>query len=177
MLFTLGTRSHANDIVDLLLACHRRIVEHLVIARRIANADATTNPESIRMAAHRVRRYFGDAFPLHKQDEEDDIFPRLLGRGDELDAAIGELIRDHDVHDAQVAAIVELCARIEHDPTQHRALASRLTDTVQALGHELDAHMKLEERIVFPAIAMMATLEKQEILVAMRNRRDLALAS
>src|SRR5688572_31009047 len=49
-----------------------------------------------------------------------DIFPRLLGRGDELDAAIGELICDHDAHDATVATIVEVCARIEYDPTLDR---------------------------------------------------------
>jgi len=172
MLFTLGQRTQSGDVVDLLLACHHRIREHIALARRIANAPATTAPDSVRAAAQRVRTYFAMAFPLHRKDEEDDIFPLLIGRSDVLDAAIGELMRDHDEHEQQVAAVVEICATLENDPSQQHVLAAKLGAAVRALEDEVAEHIGLEERTVFPAIAMMSTPERESIVERMQARRE-----
>jgi len=174
MLFTLGQRTQSGDVVDLLLACHHRIREHIALARRIATAPVTTAPDSVRAAAKRVRTYFGMAFPLHRQDEEADIFPLLIGRSDVLDAAIGELMRDHEEHEQAVAAVVEICTTLEHDPAQQHVLAAKLGEAVRTLEDELTEHVTLEERTVFPAIAMMSTQEREGVLERMRARREKA---
>ncbi len=176
MLFQLGSRASNGDVVDLLIACHHRIREHLVLGRRIAHAPPHTTPESLRGAAGRVRDYFGRAFPLHRADEEDDIFPLLLGRSDQLDIAIGELMKDHGRHESLVATIVEICTEIERDPAQTAVHAERLSACVQELEKELVTHLSLEERTVFPAITTMKWEERQGILDRMRKRREIDLS-
>lgn len=177
MLFSLGQRAPRGDVIDLLIACHRRILEHLALARRLATAPPSTPVDHVRAAAARVHAYFAHAFPLHKLDEEEDIFPRLLGRDDELDAAIGMLLRDHDDHDREVAEIVAICDRLRQSPEQLHDDAECLAAATRALEDALVSHLALEERTVFPAIALMAGHERQEILDRMRARRDTALAS
>ena len=171
MLFSLGERTRSGDVVDLLLACHHRVREHLAIARRLAQAPAEPPLDSIRAAACRVRTYFSTAFRLHRQDEEQDIFPRLLGRSDELDAAVGELLHDHEDHERHIAAIVELCAVLEHHPSRLPAVAADLAEHVHVLEGELTAHILLEEQTMFPAIAKMSEAEREQIHECMRARR------
>jgi iron-sulfur cluster repair protein YtfE (RIC family) len=171
MLFTLGQRTATGDVVDLLLACHHRIREHLALARRLASAPASTSNESIRSAAHRVQAYFSLAFPLHRDDEEGDIFPRLLGRSDALDAAIGQLVHDHEAHDRSVVAVVAICEALGRDPSLLPGLAVDLRGHVNVLDRELEAHIKLEEATLFPAISMMTVREREEIHRRMRERR------
>lgn len=171
MLFTLGQRARSGDVVDLLLACHHRIREHLALARRLAHAPALTTADAIRAAAERVRRYFAEAFPQHRADEEEDLFPRLLGRSDDLDVAIGRLCHDHGAHDRYVASLLDACAALERDPGQLHALAERIDADARALEDELLAHIMLEERTVFPAIALLSAEDKAEIVARMRARR------
>jgi hypothetical protein len=154
-----------------LIACHHRIREHLVLGRRIASAPPTTPLDRIQAAAGRVHTYFGIAFPLHRADEEEDIFPLLIGRNDELDAAIGELVHDHDTHEAQVTRLVEICRTIEQDPAQARAHSAELDELVRALEAELVSHLALEERTMFPAIATLTEQERLDVLHHMRERR------
>ena len=171
MLFTLGQRTQTGDVVDLLLGCHHRIREHLALARRLAHASTNTSHDSIRAAAARVRTYFAVAFPLHRDDEEVDIFPRLLGRSDALDEAIGRLVHDHEEHDAAVAAVVAICQTLERDPALLREHAGDLAARTRSLETELEAHIKLEETTVFPAISRMSAHEREEIHARMRTRR------
>ncbi len=71
--------------LDLLLACHRRIIgfcdtlERLQEHLQVAGADAQAQA-----AAGRILNYFDRAAPLHHQDEEEDLLPRMQRR---LDAA------------------------------------------------------------------------------------------
>jgi iron-sulfur cluster repair protein YtfE (RIC family) len=171
MLFTVGSRAPTGDVVDLLVACHHRIREHLVLARRIATAPAGSPEESIRAAAARVRSYFGHAFPFHRADEEDDIFPLLVGHNDALDVAIGELVHDHEAHEAHVGRLVEICHAIEREPATVRVHTAELTTLVDTIEKELVEHLNLEERTVFPAIATLSWPEREGILARMRLRR------
>jgi len=176
MLFTLGSRAQFGDVVDLLVACHHRIREHLALARRLAHAPAGTTPDSIKGAAARVRTYFDQAFPLHRADEEGDLFPLLVGRSDELDVAIGELMRDHETHEIDVRIVVDICRTLEQDPSQLERYAARLASSVGALETELVQHLALEERTVFPALTLLTSNERQQIQERMRKRRELASA-
>lgn len=172
MLFPLGLHAHTGDLVDLLLACHRRVLEHLALGRRLAMAPASTSHASIAAAAGRIRRYFADAFPLHRIDEEVDIFPRVVGVDDELDAAIGELLRDHEAHDTSVSTIVTICSDLEAHPSRLAAHAARLDEALRTLETELGAHIALEERMLFPAIARLSARERHEIVECIRARRE-----
>lgn len=172
MYFTLGQRARTGDVVDLLLACHHRIREHLALARRIATARADTPHDSIAAAAARVRSYFGIAFPLHRDDEEVDIFPRLAHRSAEVDAALARLVQDHAQHDQAVTTVVSLCEALEREPSKLAAHAADLARALQALEGELDAHTRLEEAVVFPAIEQMSAQEREEIHACMRKRRS-----
>ena len=171
MLFTLGERTKSGDVMALLLECHHRVREHLALARRLANAPAASAPDSVRAAALRIRRYFGIAFPLHRADEEVDIFPRLLGLDPELDAAIAELTRDHEAHESCVASLVAMCEELERDPSRLRALSLDLAAAVRSLESELASHILLEERTVFPAIGRLPAREREQIHERMRARR------
>lgn len=173
MLFTLGARAHYGDVADLLLACHHRVREHLALARRIALAPPSTSIESIRAAATRVRRYFAEAFPYHQADEEEDLFPRLAGRTAELDETIARLHAEHDACDSHVAQLVSLCTLLEREPETLRAQAAELAALVGTIEALLIAHIRFEERALFPAIDLLSAREREEILARMRARRDL----
>jgi len=171
MLFTLGERTKSGDVMALLLDCHHRVREHLALARRLANAPVTSAPESVRAAAARIRSYFGIAFPRHREDEEVDIFPRLLGLDEELDAAIARLTSDHEAHEQCVSTLVAICEELERDPSLLRARALDLAEAARCIDSELTSHILLEERTVFPAIGRLPALDREQIHERMRARR------
>jgi iron-sulfur cluster repair protein YtfE (RIC family) len=174
MYFKIGSQARFGDVADLLIACHHRVREHLALARRIANAPASTSHDSVRAAALRVRRYFGEAFALHHADEEEDLFPLLAGRSDTVDRAIAQLVADHDTCEPPVAALVALCTELEQDPSSLPVWSPELFRLVETLEQTLVAHIRLEEQTIFPAIELLSAREREGILASMRARRDLA---
>jgi iron-sulfur cluster repair protein YtfE (RIC family) len=90
---------------------------------------------------------------------------------DALDAAIGQLVHDHEAHDRSVVAVVTICEALGRDPSLLPGLAVDLRGHVNVLDRELEAHIKLEEATVFPAISMMTVREREEIHRRMRERR------
>ena len=84
VLTRLGRGAGAADAVGLLLDCHERIRAFTAMASRLA-APGDPGPDAIRDAAARVHRYFAEALPLHAQDEEESLAPRLRGRDPDLD--------------------------------------------------------------------------------------------
>jgi iron-sulfur cluster repair protein YtfE (RIC family) len=174
MYFNVGSRTRFGDVADLLIACHHRVREHLALARRIANAPASTSHESVRAAAARVRCYFGEAFALHHADEEEDLFPLLAGRSDTIDRAIAQLVADHDACDRPVAELVAVCTELERDPAVLPMWTAVLFGLVETLEQTLVAHIRLEEQTIFPAIELLSAREREGVLARMRARRDLA---
>ncbi len=150
MLARIGKPAAAGDAVDLLLECHERIRSFLALARRVAEADPAE--EGVADAAGRVRRYFGEALPLHARDEEDSVLPRLRGVDARLDAALEAMHREHREHEPLLAQLVDACGAIAADP---RALGAR-APLLAAVSLELDVlfaeHLCSEETVVFPAM-------------------------
>jgi len=154
MIVKLGARTTGEDAVDLLAACHERIRKFSAMACAIAKAQG-----DVREAAGAVRRYFAEAFPLHVADEEELIEPRL--------ALPAQVHADHAAHAAEIERLVALCAGIEAGgpvPPELGPLAERLRK-------ELDAHLELEERDVFPALRMLPDAVRAEIRDGIRARR------
>jgi iron-sulfur cluster repair protein YtfE (RIC family) len=173
MLFTLGSRASYGDVADILLACHQRIREHLALARRIATAPPSIANESVRAAALRVRRYFAESFPLHQADEEEDLFPLLAGRSEEVDQTIAHLVKDHAIWHGDVERLVAFCATLEHDPASLPVHATELARLLETLEAVLVAHIRFEEKALFPAIDLLSARERQDVLARIRARRDL----
>lgn len=142
-------------VVELLVECHARIRHFSALARQLADAGDAPAAE-IGEAALRVHRYFTEALPLHAQDEEQSILPRLRGRDAEVDRELEAMVSEHREHEADggaLARVVELTRTLAHDPARLRELGPALAAAAEALTRHFDAHLAREERVIFPAIA------------------------
>lgn len=172
MLHTIGARSSTAALNDLLAACHTRIRENLALAKRIA-AETDHPLEEIREAAQKVRRYFALAFPLHVEDEELTIAPRLAKLGADIGVALTTVSDEHEAHRPLIEWLVSLLDRIVSEPQQLAKLQGMLAQTVNILGPLLEVHLEIEERVVFPALRKLGASDQAEIVAAMRARRSL----
>lgn len=173
MLVQLGQRAQPTDLVDLLLECHGRIRRFLGHAHALASSPAATELD-IRHTAEQIVRYFTIAFPLHVADENDSIFPRLAHGDGDLDTALALLRDDHADH-ASIDHLVALCRLVARDPRQLAALAYSLAEATEQLTLELEAHLSLEELLVFPALRNLPAADRNAIHTEMRLRRDVAV--
>jgi hemerythrin-like domain-containing protein len=170
----LRPRGATPDVVDLLRECHERIRRFLILARRLATVRDATDDE-IRRLAGDIRQYFAESFAMHVADESEHIVPRIASSGADMQAAVAQLHSDHAAHEPLVARLVELCASIEREPQRLATTASVLAYLTVRLAIELEAHLELEERSIFPAVRKLPRHELDAILVNMRARRRTAL--
>jgi hemerythrin-like domain-containing protein len=161
----------AVDAVDLLLECHARIRAFLALARRMGEAG----PEQRAMlpdAAERVRRYFVEALPLHAEDEEASVLPRLRGRDPALDAELAAMAREHAGHGPPLEALLAACADLGREPARQAELAPAILAAADELGRHFDQHLAREEAVIFPALTRLLTAEERSAMVGeMRARR------
>jgi len=169
MLHAIGRKQQSEDLVDLLLACHGRIRMFLELAIAIGErADASE--DDVVDGTSRVQRYFSQALPLHVEDEEQGVLPRLQGRSSEVDAAIERMCEEHDRHVAPLRRLLALCGSLCAAPRDAVA-RTEITDAGRQLLAEVEPHLEAEERIVFPAIRALLTLEEQRAIVQELRRR------
>lgn len=174
MLTRLGKPPAHGDAVDLLLECHDRIRSFLAMARRLAEARGAT-PEEIAGAAGRVHRYFTQALPLHAEDEERSILPRLRGRDPEVDRELATMAREHAEHEVPLGALVRACAALAEDPGRHAALAPDVGAAAAELERHFAAHLAREERVIFPALRRLLGPDADAAVVGeIRARRGVA---
>lgn len=168
MLVQLGSRSTTTDVVDLLLECHARIRNFLAMAHRLAITDEAPADER-RAVASQVHRYFTSAFPMHLADEDELLATALAGRVP--DDALATMRADHVDHAPAIARLVEACASIMRDPQP----CPELLAAVEHATTELEPHLDLEERALFPALRTLPRDVTDDIRAAMRARRDAVL--
>jgi hypothetical protein len=171
MLVTLGARAEVDGVVDLLAACHRRIRQHIVLARRLILQGATSPAQELRETAGQVRRYFTIALPLHIADEDLSIAPRIRETSAELDAAVAQVASDHAEHQHMIDTLSALCGELEREPARLAAVEGQLAGVLDVLAPELARHLELEERIVFPAVRELPASVRSDLLVEVRARR------
>ncbi|HEY5947880.1 MAG TPA: hemerythrin domain-containing protein [Kofleriaceae bacterium] len=174
MLVQLGKRPEASDIVDLLLECHQRIRKFLSISRSLATTP-DADPAQTKDAAAQVRRYFAESLPMHVADEQEQVLPRLVSASPDIARALATMTEEHDTHAPLVEQLVAVCDRLVEDPRQAAAVSAELTQIVDKLTQELEPHLEAEERVIFPALRRLPSEQRDEILVAMRERRARAL--
>lgn len=163
-------REAPGDLVDLLLECHARIRSFVDLAR-LAATRPDLGPQDVTDACARVERYFTQALPLHVRDEEESVLPRLRGRDAEVDRALASMAAQHHEHEPGLRALLAASSALglaPADPAAREALAAAAT----ALGREFDAHLSLEEAVIFPALRRLLPAEAlAEAVVELRGRR------
>jgi len=169
MLHSIGRKAESENIVDLLLACHGRIRMFLTLAKAIAEPDAGGREEIVE-ATERIRRYFLVALPLHVEDEEQGVVPRLQDRSPGLDAALDRMCDEHAEHVAPLRVLLASCDSLAAAPGDARARAA-LSRAAEVLGDALEPHLAAEESVVFPAIRALLTDEEQRAMVIELRRR------
>jgi len=158
---------------EMLEACHDRVRRSLgLLERLIAHVDARGHDAASRDAARDVLRYFDVAAPLHHQDEELHVFPRLLGSGDaELMAAAERLRTEHERMSALWASL-----RVPLSRWTDPATSGPLDAAERLLAREFQdlyaGHMEREEGVAFPvARDLTDPLALAEMGAEMQGRR------
>lgn len=160
------------DTVDLLLECHARIRHFSALGVRLANAVAAP-PSEVAETARQVRRYFEVALPLHVEDEEQSIAPRLVGINAALDDALAAMRDEHALAEPSLAQLVALCSRLGEAPSELGAVQAQLATTARNLTELFDAHLAAEEARIFPALRdHLDDAERTLITGEMRQRRE-----
>lgn len=132
---------------EMLLACHERVQRSLDLLQRLQAHVATRGADAqAREAATDVLRYFDIAGPLHHQDEERHVLPRLRAAGQH--ALAERLASDHAEMTRQWAAL-----RV---PLTDLAAGRTTSLSAQACAQYAQlyaAHMAAEEADAFPRAA------------------------
>jgi len=161
----------SEDVPDVLVDCHQRMRQFTALAAELA-ARPDTPPNEVREVAGKVHRYFTVALPLHEEDEERSLFPRLLAGAPELTEAIAALREDHIAHAERVGALLAVCRELEAAPERSGALREVLASAAQALAETWRVHLTAEERDIFPAVrTVLSAAERASIREEMRERR------
>lgn len=132
---------------EMLLACHERVQRSLDLLQRLQAHVSTHGADAqAREAATDVLRYFDIAGPLHHQDEERHVLPRLRAAGQ------GELAQrlasDHAEMTRQWAALRLPLADLAAGRT-----AALSAQACAAYAQLYAAHMAAEEAEAFPCAA------------------------
>ena len=164
-------RSVSNEVVDQLLGCHERIRSFVALARQIAEAPDAPS-DHVASAASRVFRYFREALPLHVEDEELSLVPRLRGLSLDGDDALDRMQKEHVAHQPSLARLIALCDELSRSPASLPTVSSELGALAVDLAAQFEAHLLSEEQQLFPLINTALTAQRRsEIQAEMRQRR------
>jgi len=171
VLISLGTGPRPEgDVVDLFLDCHERIRRFVELARVLGRRGDLPAAE-VEDGCARVARYFRQALPLHVADEEHSVLPRLGGHSARIDDALSRMHRQHEDHEAPLAALLAACDALGR-ASADRAARARLLAAAERLAAELEPHLQLEETVLFPAVReLLAPAVQTEIRSELRARR------
>lgn len=168
----LRTRTEGNDLIELLLSCHHRIRRFGATALRMLETPEASDSDIVD-AALRVHRYFTVAFPLHVLDEEESIRPRLekLG-GPAVREALSTMSDEHTSADALLERLIPEWEQIAQMPDRARDRAEELIPLTRSLIDELETHLELEEKEIFPHLSgLLDDSELDAIVSELRDRR------
>ena len=170
----IGRPAPASDEPQVLLReCHERIRFFTGLARRLA--DTEDRPESqVADAAGRVRRYFSEALPLHRDDEDESLAPRLRGRDPIVDAALVAMTAEHGEMHGDLTALVGIAEELARAPGRLTELRVELHRVMDRLEPAWERHLAGEEQVVFPAMeSLLAPDERACVRAEMRARRGI----
>ncbi len=163
--------------LGLLRDCHRRIERFLDTLLRVAElrGGGALEPGE-RSALEGALNYFRDAAPKHTADEEDSLFPRLVGHAPTLDpqalAIIAELEAEHESAGSAHEDVDRLgrawlaCGELSGEESE------RLLNLLRCLRGFYRRHIETEDNELFPlAGRVLDAGELAEVGREMRARR------
>ena len=148
----------------LLSDCHRRVEKFLGVIQAVAveGRGHELNVE-YRAGLDTALRYFQHAAPLHTQDEEASLFPRLRASGaPEVEAAMARLDgleADHRAAEPLHAEIDVLGRKWLAEGTLPPEETGRLVEAITRLRSMYASHIALEDSTVFPLAGRVLDLE------------------
>ena len=159
---------------EMLEACHERVQRTLrLLVRLQAHVQLHGCDAQARQAAQDVMRYFDLAAPLHHEDEELHVFPAVLAGGDAaLVSAVQQLMDQHrqmEVHWAGLRGV--LASLVACETPLQKPFEALQEDAVAAFVALYDAHIRLEEDVVYPAANNCLDPVKKNAMGADMKRR------
>lgn len=162
--------------LELWLACHDRVRRMCTLLQRLLEHVRKSGvDEQAKVTAVSIRRYFDEAAPRHHEDEEVDLFPRLLqrleGRTDSeatgVRNAVALLQTDHRDIGRLWAVLRDALNAIE---TGDRGA---LDEAVVALFvSRYRSHCEVEDTVIAPALRRALSEQELEVVGrAMAQRR------
>ncbi len=154
--------------LGLLMACHARIRRYLAGIETLLAFPDWSDPRAI-ATARDCAHYFREALPLHAEDEDASVAPRLvrLGLGPELSATLRRLAEEHHAIDEGCRAVVAaLDSVVAGDPR-----TSALQEASRPFATLLRSHLEAEERCVFVVLEQLPDSERRAIVAEIRARR------
>ena len=161
-----------DEAIDLLVGCHQRIRHFTSVAAKLAHAQEATQDE-ISSAADAVYRYYSVSLPLHEADEEDSLRPRLSKVADErVHHALTAMHDQHMAIDDLLERLLPLLRMVGNNPATLGDAGGEMCSITGALSEMFQAHLQLEEEVIFPAIGTQLTdVDRAELVSEMRERR------
>ena len=169
----------------MLEACHERVQRTLALLQRLrehvaapgaggsagADVGAGAADEPARQAARDVLRYFDVAAPLHHQDEELHVFPRLLAQGPaEVVALVLSLQQDHVLMAGDWAAARRPLLALAEGRQARFSLADAAI--LDRFAGRYARHIAGEESIAYPAaLALVPPQDLAAMGAEMASRR------
>ena len=168
-----GSAASFDDPLAMLSACHGRIRRQLETLSRLERHLPEHGCDTdARVAARAILRYFDTAAPHHHEDEEVDVFPRVVARAPECAALVARLEAEHLVLAANWRHLRPLLAGIAAG--QRAVLPPKLVRDATAA---YDAHIEAEETELIPlARELLPPEEIAAVGRAMARRRGVAPA-
>ena len=161
------------DVIDMLFACHDRIRRLARLAERVSGAHDFPAIE-IQQAAYSLVRYFRHALPLHAQDEDLTLRPRLheIELGKDVREALVRMSDEHDVIDRLLEPLFPCWEKLASDGSALSRMPSGFAADATRLRKQLDAHLALEEETIFPALRRYLSADSEAVIAReMRARR------
>jgi hypothetical protein len=136
---------------QLLTECHQRIRTFVAMGQRLAGAGGVP-PNEVSEAARVVERYFSVGLPKHVDDEDLSLAPRLreLELPPEVRDALRTMEYQHRSLEVILGRLLPLWRELQSDPERLPALTPALAADSGRLALEMEAHLLLEERVLFP---------------------------
>jgi iron-sulfur cluster repair protein YtfE (RIC family) len=141
------------DILQLLLEGHSQLRCFTALAVQLGHAQGAS-PWELSEAACRVLRYFTHELPLHLEEEEQGLLPRLFTTqlSQELIQQLWELERQHEEFESRLQRLMPLWATVARSPERYPQLAERLAREGRQLLTVAEEHALMEEQVLFPFV-------------------------
>jgi len=159
-----------SDPLGLLKACHQRMLGFCdLLEKIIEHINEHGVDADVKLSAQKVHRYFSSAAVLHHMDEEQDLFPLLIGSSLKVAAIIDGLKQEHGTINEiwkKLAPVLAHPASIEKTPEFNQWVAEFCAAYRQHIKTEEEDFLSIAQHI-------LSSEQLQQLGKNMKERREL----